>query len=235
MNDHGTEDSDSSVFGSSPSGEGLLWRPWPCASCRQGVEPSSDLIGSKNPDPKLLPSIREEITRQQATALVGWSEICSHSSWQPFGETKITQGSEHAVYFNEGKSQVTKITLPDTYGDFYFLKNGIVHQEKNTPVEYLVRLHLWKKLFRIAPYTVGVTKQGRIISRQPFIAGDPPTQEEVDAFLVEAGLTPVKTNRFLWKSRLYLDAEIWIGDTRDENFVKTESGIVPIDVRLWFV
>ncbi len=148
--------------------------------------------------------------------------------------TKITQGSEHAVYFDEEKLQVTKITLPDTYGDFYYLIDGMVHQEKSTPIEYLVRLHLWKKLFRVAPKSIGMTKEGRIISRQPFIAGAPPAQEEVNTFLLQSELTPVKVNCFLWKSRVYLDREIWVGDTRDENFVKTPLGIVPIDIRVWF-
>ena len=27
--------------------------------------------------------------------------------------------------------------------------------------------------------------------------------------------------------------ETWIGDVRDENFVKTPAGLVPIDVRMW--
>jgi hypothetical protein len=42
----------------------------------------------------------------------------------------------------------------------------------------------------------------------------------------------VKRQCFIWKKAEGED-EIWVGDTRDENFVKTEHGIIPIDVRLW--
>ena len=149
--------------------------------------------------------------------------------------TEIARGSEHAVFLNEGDTKVTKITLPETYGDFYFLKNGVIHQEKSLPVEYLARLHLWKKLFRGAPSSIGVTSGGRILSEQPFILGDPPTQSEVDQFLTESNLIPVKAECFVWKSHYFADMEIWIGDTRDENFVKTEVGIVPIDIRVWIL
>jgi len=74
----------------------------------------------------------------------------------------------------------------------------------------------------------------RSVLRRPFIHGDKPTQEEVDQFLSESELTPVKAECFLWKSAFFKDKEIWVGDTRDKNFVKTEVGLVPIDIRIWF-
>jgi hypothetical protein len=235
MNDHSTEDSNSSLSGSSPGGEGLLWRAWPCSSCRQVVNPIRELIGSQGADSELLSGLREEVSKSQAAVLLRWTESCSHTTWQPFLFPEIAQGSEHAVYLEEGSSQIFKITLPGTYGDFYYLVNDKVHQEKCTPLEYLVRLHLWKKLFRVSPSTIGMTKLGNIVSKQDFITGEPPTQKEVDLFLRESGLIPVKANCFIWKKeKVYSGLEIWIGDTRDENFVKTESGIVPIDIRLWF-
>lgn len=137
------------------------------------------------------------------------------------------------VYFSEGDSTVTKITLPQIYGDYYYLKEGRIYQEQSLPVAYLARLHLWKKLFGSAPYSLGVTKDGRILSEQPFISGDPPTQDEVDQFLKESELIPVKAECFVWQSLYFDDTEIWIGDTRGENFVKTEAGLVPIDIRIW--
>jgi hypothetical protein len=55
----------------------------------------------------------------------------------------------------------------------------------------------------------------------------------VDAFLSSSGLEPVRKDCYLWKTRSE-DFDIWAGDTRDENFVSTDLGIVPIDIRMWF-
>ena len=235
MNEHDHKDGEISHSGTASGSEGLLWRAWPCSSCRQVVNPIRELIGSQGADSELLSGLREEVTKRQAEVLLRWTESCSHTTWQQFLFPEIAQGSEHAVYLEEGSSEIFKITLPGTYGDFYYLVNDRVNQEKCTPLEYLVRLHLWKKLFRVSPSAMGMTKQGNIVSKQDFITGKPPTQKEVDLFLGESGLVPVKANCFIWKKeKVYDDFEIWIGDTRDENFVKTESGIVPIDIRLWF-
>jgi hypothetical protein len=68
---------------------------------------------------------------------------------------------------------------------------------------------------------------------EEFIAGQKPTQDAVDSFLIEAGLTAVKQKFWLWK-KTYPQFEIWLGDAREDNFVETEAGIVPIDIRLWF-
>ncbi len=42
----------------------------------------------------------------------------------------------------------------------------------------------------------------------------------------------MKRNCWLWKGT-FDDLEIWVGDARDDNFVETPKGIVPIDVRVW--
>jgi len=80
---------------------------------------------------------------------------------------------------------------------------------------------------------LGLTQSGRIVSVQKYIAGKRPSQAEVDAFLEGSGMCDVKRKCWLWK-KAYPDFEIWIGDARDDNFVHTESGIVPIDIRMWF-
>jgi hypothetical protein len=105
--------------------------------------------------------------------------------------------------------------------------------ENCSPVEDLVRLRLWQKLFRVAPRDLGITDGNQIVSIQPFVTGVPPSQEDVDDFLVTSGLVPVKRNCWLWK-REYPQFEIWAGDARDENFLRTGTGIVPIDLRVWF-
>jgi hypothetical protein len=127
---------------------------------------------------------------------------------------------------------VWKVTRPGVFGDSYYLVNEIVHQRNNSPREYLMRLRLWKTIFQSAPRAVGVTRLGQIVSIHQFISGEPPTQEEADRFLAEAGLTPRKQRLWLWK-RPYPRFDVWIGDARSDNFVKSRDGIVPIDLRLW--
>jgi hypothetical protein len=148
---------------------------------------------------------------------------------------KLAEGSEHAVYL-ETPTTVLKLTRLGTYGESYYLAaNGMVFQQSCSPLEYLIRMQLWEPAFGNAPEPIGITPEGQIVSRQPFIAGNPPTQAEVDEYLLSSGLEPVKQSRWLWKkSYPGEEYEIWVGDARNDNFVLTEAGMIPIDVRLWF-
>ncbi len=104
---------------------------------------------------------------------------------------KLAEGSEHEVYLRESDAVVLKLTRYQTYGESYFLVAGLVHQQKCTLAQYLVRLHLWDKLFGSAPIALGICQSGQIVSRQKYIQGDIPTQDEVDAFLEDSGLADV--------------------------------------------
>jgi hypothetical protein len=148
---------------------------------------------------------------------------------------KFAEGSEHAVYL-ETSTSVLKLTRPGTYGESYYLaENGMVFQQSCWPLEYLIRIRLWDHIFGNAPRPVGITPAGQIVSRQPYIAGDPPSQPDVDEYLLQSGLEAVKQSRWLWK-KSYPDEEydVWVGDARNDNFVLTIAGMVPIDLRLWF-
>lgn len=143
------------------------------------------------------------------------------------------------VFLDGANANVLKATRPGIYGESYYLDAaGKVNQRNCSPLEYLIRLHLWKKLFAGDPRDLGITDRGQIVSVQKFItAKDPshpnPTQAAVDSFLIEAGMSAVKQRYWLWK-RTYPEFEIWLGDAREDNFVETNAGIVPIDIRLWF-
>jgi len=146
----------------------------------------------------------------------------------------LAEGSEHQVLFDGEASEVVKITLPGTYGDYYEIIHGRMHQFDSTPAEYLLRMRWWQKLFSTAPLPLGITRTGQILSRQQFIKGDPPEQEAVDDFLTEAGLTAVKKSCWLWtKAEDESNIEVWIGDARADNFVSATGGIIPIDIRIW--
>lgn len=159
-------------------------------------------------------------------------ESCPHSQWQEFTLAKLTEGSEHEVYLEEAAGAVYKLTRPGTFGDWYYLQNGRVHQHKCMLAQYLVRLYVWEELFGGAPRPIGIARTGQIISRQKFIKGEIPAQAQVDEYLETSGLMAAKKSCFLWR-RPYEQFQIWVGDTRDENFVLTEAGMAPIDLRVW--
>ena len=160
---------------------------------------------------------------------------CPHSPEFDVSLPKIEEGSEHAVFFNETEALVYKLTLPDVFGDWYYLRDGKMTQEKSTPIDYLFRMRLWDKLFRPGPEVLGVTAKGQIVSNQKFISGTYPSQESVDTFLHSAGLVPVKQEFWLWKKEYPAkEFAVWIGDARADNFVQTDQGVIPIDLRLWF-
>ncbi len=150
---------------------------------------------------------------------------------------ELVKGSEHQVLFDETTSEVVKVTLPKTYGEYYEIIDDRVHQFGSTPAEYLLRMRWWEKLFSTAPAPLGMTETGQIVSRQRFIEGDSvPSQEQVDRFLLGAGATAVRRHCWLWKKTdVDPEIEVWIGDARSDNFVLAGDQIVPIDIRVWGV
>jgi hypothetical protein len=95
-------------------------------------------------------------------------------------------------------------------------------------------MRLWSEVFGYAPIPFGITPAGQIVSRHAFISGDPPSQSEVDSFLFSEGFIPVRQKYWLWEKYFATEGfRMGLGDARDENFVRTAEGIVPIDVRLW--
>ncbi len=216
-----------------PSEERLCWRSWPCRACGRDRTPIGHLLGSNSAGTSVRAKSPEQVGREQADSLLRWVESCPHHETGIASLPRLTVGSEHIVYLDERAGTVVKLTWPGIYGDSYYLDEGRVYQRKCSPVEYLVRLRLWDKLFAAAPEALGITAGGQIVSRQPFILGDPPSQDEVNAFIRESDLIAVKESCWLWK-RSYEDFEVWVGDARADNFVLTSEGMVPIDIRLWF-
>ncbi len=218
----------------------IRWRPWPCGDCGGGAEAAGYLLerhatGGEVPDcgPDEFVAI---LAAREKAWLVAWIESCHHTSQAESAVNPLTAGSEHSVYLAPETGDVLKVTLPGVFGDFYFLRNGLVHQRCCTPVEYLMRLDAIERTFGFSATAVGATPEGQIVSVQKFIDGEPPTQEEVDAFLLGEGIVPVKQRCWLWKKYdAELELEFWIGDARADNFVKTPNGIVPIDLRMWVI
>ncbi len=159
--------------------------------------------------------------------MLAWIGSCVHSA--AFSETLplLNEGSEHLVYLRESSGDVVKVTKPGIYGDLYYLDEGRMAQSSTTPAEYIVRLRLVSKLFGLAWVPIGMTDSGQIVSRQRFISGD--------EFLFSANLIAVRQQYWLWKGIAKDGVEPWIGDARADNFVRTDNGLVPIDLRMWNV
>ena len=172
---------------------------------------------------------------QEAGALTQWAFGCPHTQTLTQSLTFLESGSEHLVYFDEVSGEVIKFTKSGIYGAHYELIDDRVYEFNCTPLDYLIPMRLLLKQFGFSQTPIGVTKNAQIVSRQMFVTGDPPTQEAVDLFLTDAGLTPVRQNCWLWKGKKNDGFEPWVGDARADNFVDTPSGIIPIDLRMWQV
>jgi Serine/Threonine/Tyrosine Kinase found in polyvalent proteins len=219
----------------STSNERLCWRTWPCPACSRGITPIGYLVGGYQTGKVVRSNVVEEVAKQEADRLKQWVANCSHTTQVCVELPKISEGSEHIVYLDQGDTSVVKTTKPGIFGESYYLVNGAINQRNCSPLDYLIRLRLWKKVFGSAPVALGITDLGQIVTKHKFIAGKPPEQAIVDDFLIKAGLEPVKQKFWLWKKSYPIDEfEIGVGDARADNFVIGDSGIVPIDLRLWF-
>ncbi len=210
----------------------FCWRPWPCAGCCGGITPLGFLVGCLGAGTTIQDGIPEEVAASQKAALLDWVAKCPHTQEHTVALPKLDEGSEHIVYVDAPVGRVMKVTRPMTFGESYYLENSVVCQRNCSPMDYLQRLQHWDFLFTSAPVPLGVTSHGQIVSEQAYITGNKPRQDAVDEFLTESGLRAVKKNCWLW-SGVFDGLEIWVGDARDDNFVETPNGIVPIDVRVW--
>jgi len=231
--DHETRD-----YSQAASASLIRWRPWPCESCRGEATAIGHLVRSIGSSREVPEGGRNEQIdwrrRWEAEVLGKWVRGCQHTDWQEVRLPDLAQGSEHLVFFDEPAGEVVKVTHRGIYGDYYEIVEGRMTQYDCTPAEYLLRMRWWEKLFTMAPDPIGLTEAGQIASRQTYIDGDPPSQEAVDEFLTEAGLSPVKQNCWLWKKvETESQMEVWIGDARSDNFVSVSGAIVPIDIRVW--
>lgn len=212
--------------------ETLCWRPWPCESCGGGESAISFLVGCLGAGSAIQDGIPEEVAASQKAALIEWVAKCPHTSEAIVALPRLDEGSEHTVFVDAPAGRVFKVTRPMTFGESYYVKADVVFQRNCSPLDYLLRLQHWDFLFSSAPTPLGVTSAGQVVSEQPYITGEKPAQDAVDTFLAESGLVAVKRNCWLWKG-CFEELEIWVGDARNDNFVDTPNGIVPIDVRVW--
>lgn len=230
---------------SNPQGDGghsgeIRWRPWPCSSCGKGSTPLDLLRRRQEASGKFPKGIWNRIVAtlqaREVRWLREWTGTCPHTPENTITFPELARGSEHAVYFDESAGVVLKITLPGCFGDWNYFEGNRICQAQSTPLLYLNRLLIWRNIFGNAPTALGLTLDGRIVTSQRFIKGSPPTQAQVDQYLVSSGMIPWRQKCFLWKSHKLTNLlQVGLGDARDENFVMSDLGIVPIDLRFWWL
>src|SRR6185503_10887423 len=105
-----------------------------------GVSPLGYLIKRIGAGAQVSASTPEEIAAIQAQELLNFARGCPHAGVTEVSLPIIAGGSEHLVFLDENSAKVIKITRVGIYGDWYYLKDDVVNQEKCSPVEYLLRL-----------------------------------------------------------------------------------------------
>ncbi|HSI83095.1 MAG: hypothetical protein ACAI35_05470 [Candidatus Methylacidiphilales bacterium] len=211
--------------------ETLCWYAFATGESAQETSARNFLAGRHQTGSKLSESL-DQITDCQIKWLRDW---CL-GTLQKSVVHRVAEGSEHIVYWDSSTNDVIKLTRVGCYGDIYYLDSaGQVNQRNCTPLEYLTRLELWDLYFPGFSLTpLGITDDGQIITRQPFIHGTEPTQEAIDIYLESVGWVPVKKRCWLWNYSHSLSGIcIWLGDARKDNFVLQDGVIAPIDIRLW--
>ena len=134
-------------------------------------------------------------------------------------------GSEHEVWSDGHK--VLKATLPGAYGRRWGSRRFA------SPSEYLQRIHFAQTAFAFPWEVIGLCEEAgrvRIVTEQPFIAGQAPTHAEIDDFMEAIGFER-GAHRFgdHWLRRT---DSLLAFDAEPGNFVKTAAGLVPVDLIL---
>ena len=137
------------------------------------------------------------------------------------GKVLFAQGGEAKVFAKDGDRNVTKILSTE-----YFI----------TPQFALDRITLHNTLFPEAPLEIkgfGRDSQGnfQFLVEQPFIQGEPATQEEIDNFITKAGFRKSKKD----KGNTFITDDLYVSDLHDENVIKTPKGnlvVIDADLRL---
>jgi hypothetical protein len=167
--------------------------------------------------------------------LVRWSveRECRYETLEPVREG----GREHDVTHDPGSNSWLKFTKSARAGYMISFDSGLPTLEPALPLEYLDRLILQNEVFADRISFVGVagdSRQPRIVTRQPDIAGEAAGVDEIREVMIDAlGFSPLPTAFALGyaDSLAFARHDVAVFDLRPANVVKTPAGVVvPIDV-----
>ncbi len=151
--------------------------------------------------------------------------------------------SEHKVFHCKDTDRAIKHTWPGVYGQVPSPSNKHLDRRNASPSEYLKRMALQLQVFGgdIQFEGVFISDEPSLIIGQP--AGEPSlvisqqwyeksgiaTNELIHDFLVQEGFRPVPASYFGWYRP---EDRVIIVDAKPDNFVLTDSGLVPIDLQM---
>ena len=142
------------------------------------------------------------------------------------------EGNEHQVWYLPGTQAVLKATWPDFFGLLVIHRPN--EENKASPIAYLERWDLHNDLFGDEVRLLGVlaTDSGlRMLIRQPAIAGQPATAEEIRQFFTASGWLPFVIDG----NTAFFDPlrRVVISDTHRGNIILMPDGLLaPIDLRV---
>ena len=165
-------------------------------------------------------------------ALLEWGETASlirpEEVFDFFRRPPDGYGDEHQAWFDESSNRWFKATYPNRFG------LGWGSGDSATAGEYLSRLTYQNQYFADDIRLVALINSNqhlRILTSQPHIAGEAPSQEEIQNWFRELGFVRlVSEDRIAW----FLASEnLLIADAHEGNVIKTANGIlVPIDLNI---
>jgi hypothetical protein len=146
--------------------------------------------------------------------------------------TPDDEGNEHQVWFLADSASFLKATWPGFFG---LLVIHRPHEEpKASPIAYLERWLLHNELFGDDIRFLGAIEENgqlRLLIRQPAIAGEPATLEQIDIFFTGNGWLRFKVGGEI----AFFDPErnVAISGTHRGNLILMDDGLLaPIDLRV---
>jgi hypothetical protein len=105
-----------------------------------------------------------------------------------------------------------------------------------TPLQYLERLDAVNQVFGDDILFVGmVDRERRILTSQPGIVGEIPTEQALLAWMVASGFEEQRGLQIgAYDARVFRRGGVWLFDVRPMNFVESGGELYPIDVIVVF-
>jgi hypothetical protein len=206
------------------------------------IEQAAAYLGRSSDSFQGFGSDQKEIDRQ-STCLIEWAlknKVVLSDSYTSSLERQEGITAEHEVFYRSSDNRAVKRTHAGTFGICMTPKGEQGHA---TPLFYLRRLQLMNReflsdlrfegimltksllLFATGRHPCMVISEPWHRSANPF---DPhPSMNEVKEFMESLGFAEMKGSYFGWFKTL---GKIKVVDARRDNFIKTESGVIPIDL-----
>jgi hypothetical protein len=199
------------------------------ADARRALESSADFTrggGAPAPDHDADHARRSSRVEAEQRRLIKWAKENGKLGFSGRLPPVFARGGEHQVYFQKHTRRYLKTTLPDRQKGYGIALGSLTHGA--TPSEYLDRLALQNQIFEddIQLERI-VANDGKpiIITSQPAIKGNAPTQTALDELMLAKGYEKLADGAYYDEQ-----AGLLVFDLFPRNAIQTTDGhIYPID------